>query len=308
MLIALIIIALLLLVLIGATVYFFVFALVRRKDAVDFTSSDAWAPFSDKIKEGRAWIENAEHEKVEIKSYDGLTLRGRFIFNGDSKKTIILFHGYHSRGVNDFGCVADFYFGLGYNMLLIDQRAHGESEGRFITFGVKERYDCRSWIEYVNSRIGDDGDVFIDGISMGGVTVLMACGLELPSNVRGVIADCPFTSPYDIFCHILARNYHLPPFPLIYTTDLMSRLVAGFAFKEASTVEAMENNKLPIIFVHGEADDFVPTYMSKKTYEACTSEKYIMTVPGADHGMSYLMDMENAQAKLKEFLSKYSTV
>lgn len=302
------ILILLFLAVLGATVYFFCFALVRRKKSVDFTSSDNWAPFAEKIKEGREWIENAAGEKVEIKSYDGLILRGKFIFNADSKKTIILFHGYHSRGVNDFGCVADFYYGLGYNMLIVDQRAHGESEGKYITFGVKERYDCRSWIEYVNSRIGDDGDVFIDGISMGGATVLMACGLELPKNVRGVISDCPFTSPYDIFCHILSRDYHLPPFPLIYTTDLMARLVAGFSFREASTVDAMKNNKLPIIFVHGEADDFVPTYMSHKTYEACRSEKYIMTVPGADHGMSYLMDMENCQAKLKAFLEKYSTI
>ncbi len=302
-----IILILLILAVLGASIYFFFFALVRRKKIMDITNSRSWQKYADLIREGRAWIENKEHDKVEIESFDGLKLRGRFLPNGDSKKTILLMHGYRSCGKNDFGCVAEYYYSLGFNLLIVDQRAHGESEGRYITFGVRERYDCTGWVKYLNSRIGEDSDIFLDGISMGAATVLMASGLDLPENVRGIIADCGFTSPYDIFCHVLKRDYHLPPFPLIYTTDLLSRIFAGFSFKEYSTVEAMKKNKLPVIFVHGEDDTFVPARMSIQTHDACTAEKEISIVSGARHGMSYLVDTENCQKKIKAFFERYST-
>ena len=304
---ALIVFAFLLLILIGATVYFFVFAIVRRKEPIDFTSSEKWAVFQEQIKKGREWFENNAYEKVEIKSYDGLRLCGRLYRNVDSKKTLLLMHGYHSVGTNDFGCVGDFYFGLGFNLLVVDQRAHGESEGKYITFGVRERYDCIEWIKYLNGVFGEDSDIFLDGISMGAATVLMASGLDLPKNVRGIIADCGFTSPHDIFCHVLKKSYHLPPFPLIYTTDLLSRAVAGFGFREYSTIEAMKKNNVPVIFVHGADDDFVPTRMSRECYDACTAKKQITIVEGADHGMSYLCDRENCERQLKEFLYTHST-
>lgn len=306
MMIFLIILAVLIFILTCVSAYFFSVAIVRKKTS-DYTASPAWAPFAERIKEGRKWFDATPYERVEIQSYDGLALRGRFYANGDSKKTLLLMHGYHSRGVNDFGCVGEFYFGLGFNLLVPDQRAHGESEGKYITYGVCERYDCLYWINYLNSRIGTDSDVFLDGISMGAATVLMAAGLDLPSNVRGIIADCGFTSPYEIFKHVLRRDYHLPPFPIIHITGLFSRPVAGFGFKQYSTLEAMKTNKIPIIFVHGEDDDFVPPWMSKAAYDACTADKYITIVPGAKHGMSYLVDTEGSEKKLIDFFEKYST-
>ena len=186
----------------------------------------------------------------------------------------------------------------------IDQRAHGLSEGKYITFGVKERFDCVRWAEYVHKRIG--GDIFLDGLSMGSTTVLMASGEKLPDSVRGIIADCGFTSPEEIMTKIMTVDLKIPKDPLFAPVAWMIKKRAGFAVNEYSTLDAMKKNRLPILFLHGKADKFVPYEMTVRAYEACRSEKELLLVENAGHGISYLVEPERCKAALEKFLRKYS--
>lgn len=201
----------------------------------------------------------------------------------------------------------EFLHRLGYDVLLPYQRSHGESQGKYITYGVKERFDCQSWARYAARRFGEDKPLFLMGISMGAATVLMASGLELPGNIRGIVADCGFTTPWDIMAHVARRDYRLPPFPLLYLLDGLAWLRAGFRLKGADTRKALERNRIPVLFLHGEADSFVPLSMTEENFAACRAEKRLYTVPGAGHAQSFGVDPEGCKRALREFLERCGT-
>ena len=282
----------------------FTIACWRRTGKIMGSGAPNLAPFLEQMDAGRQWFLGKEPEKVEIISHDGLRLRGLYLINPEAKGTIILMHGYRMDGYTDFTCVYRKYYEAGFSLLNAFQRAHAESEGEYITFGIKERFDCRDWAEYVSDRFGPEHSIVLDGLSMGATTVLMASGLPLPENVKGIIADCGFTSPWDELEHLLKTKYHLPIHPLLDAADLCAKLLGGFSLKEYSTLEAMKTNTLPILFLHGEEDIFVPTAFSVRAFEVCTAPKRLHTVPGAAHGVSYLVDKEGCDAALDDFLSK----
>lgn len=261
-----------------------------------------WEKYNGFFKEGEEWFCNMDPECITITSFDGLRLQGYYLPCEDAKRTIVLVHGYHGSGIRDFGCVSKFYHNMECNVLIIDQRAHGKSEGRYIGFGVKERFDCLEWITYLNQRWERKVPIFLDGVSMGAATVLMTSGLELPSNVAGIIADCGFTSPWDICNHVLRKEYHLPSFPVLYIANFICKICAGYGFKDASTREAVKHSKVPILFVHGDKDEFVPTEMSRTNYVECDSEKELEIIKGAGHALSYFTETSRYEKKIKEFL------
>ena len=290
--------------------YFYRLAVVRRtstKKKKKSTASsnkpgelDQYRPLMEQCE---AWLKAQDMETVHILSHDGLKLAARFL-NIGAKKTLILFHGYRSRAFRDFSCVGEYYKGLGFNLLFVDQRAHGESEGEYITFGVKERLDCVRWAEYIDRRVG--GEIILDGLSMGSTTVLMAAGEQLPASVKGVIADCGFTSPKEIMLKVMESDLKIRCRPLFYLVALMVKLRAGFDVDEYSTIEAMKKNRLPILFLHGTEDKFVPCGMTKSAYEACASEKTLILIEGAGHGTSYLKEPETCREALQAFLKKHT--
>lgn len=290
-------------------IYCFGLAVVRGKelDLADehAVKGTAWEPYTTEIQQGVAWIEAQHPERVSITSRDGLRLAGHYLDCNGAKRVILLMHGYRSKGKNDFSCVAKFYFDQGYSLLFVDQRAHGESEGKYIGFGVLERYDCLKWIEYILRRFGPDTVIFLGGISMGATTVLMASGLELPENVKGIIADCGFTFPWDIIACVMKRDYHLPKIPILPVMSLISKLIAGYGFRDASTEAALQKNKVPVLFVHGTADGFVPCEMTKRNYEYCIAEKKLLLIDGADHGTSYIVNPDLCKKELVSFLKQY---
>ena len=258
------------------------------------------APYFKIIRDSLAWFPAQNAEDVYVESFDGLRLHGSYLPAPNSRGTMLLVHGFHGSGNTDFSCVLQFYHDLGLDLLVIDQRSHLGSEGTFLTMGVRERQDVRSWCLWLLQRFGEGHPVVLDGISMGGATVLMAAGLDLPRNVRGIIADCPFTTPREIFVSVMGKM-GLPTF-LLWGADLYARLFAGFSIDGASTVEALKTCTLPLLIAHGEADDFVPCWMGVKSFEAAaTPDKQLITVPGAGHGMSYLMAQEQMQAALVAF-------
>ena len=258
--------------------------------------------FAEKMQAGIDWTNAKEKETVTIKSHDGLSLSGIYIDNDKSDVLFILFHGYRSGAVHDFSGAVKFYYDKGYSILLVDQRSHGKSEGKYITYGARERYDCLGWCNYALDRFPEK-KVFIDGISMGASTVLMASGLGLPSNVVGIIADSGYTSPYEIIGKV-ASEMGYPEKIVMPVLAVAMKLIAGFDPRECSTVKAMETNTLPVLLVHGRADSFVPYQMSEQTYDACRSEKKLLIVDNADHGVSFFVDNERVVAILNEFIKE----
>ena len=262
------------------------------------------ARFAPIIAEGLAAFRAAEKEDVYITSRDGLKLHGYWLPRENAKGTLIMVHGWRSRVAYDFSAIWRKYHGMGYNLLGIEQRAIGGSEGKYICFGVKEQYDLIDWVKFVNARFGEDAPVIFSGISMGCSTVMFAIGNEeLPGNVIGAIADCGFTSAHDEFCHLLRTSYHLPKFPFLYIANVLAKLFAGFTFNECNSKETLKNAKIPVLFIHGEADGFVPIEFTKNSYEACASRRELFTVKEADHGMSYLVAQEEGDKRLTEFLN-----
>ena len=243
------------------------------------------------------------YEKIFIKSHDGKKLAARYYHTADGAPVHIEFHGYRSGAAKDF-CGGDkFARDSGHNTLLVDQRAHGESEGRSISFGIKERLDCLDWINYVIDRFGQDVRIILAGISMGAATVLMASELDLPSNVKGIIADCPYSSPEKIIKQECAKM-KLPPRLAYPFVRLGAIIFGGFDPSSATAEMAVSRSKTPILLIHGEEDDFVPCSMSRDIYEACASDKTLVTVPLASHGLSYIVDRPRYEKEVGSFFEK----
>ncbi len=296
------------LLIICVSYFLFYFGIVRIRSKKGFMPTPQLEPYSEQIKAGIDWFTSQPLERVEISGYDNTKLVGMYLPHENAKGTIILFHGYRSPDYRDYSCVYEHYYNMGYSLLSVFQRAHGESGGSYICFGVKERYDCRDWARYVRDRFGKEHDIFMSGVSMGCTTVLMATGLELPDNVRAITADCGFTSPHEEFKEILKNRIHLPEHPFMDVADFFCKLMAGFGFREYSTLDAMESNSIPILFIHGEKDSFVPTRFSYENYAACKAEKKLISVPDAAHGMSFLMAPELIISEVRDFFAKYSTI
>ncbi|WP_342756661.1 alpha/beta hydrolase [Kineothrix sedimenti] len=270
-------------------------------------SGKGFACFRQEIEAGKAWFLSQNKERITVTSYDGLKLAAYYLpAEGDSDRVMILMHGYRNDGFGDFSGLAEFYHSMGYHLLVPHQRSHGKSEGTYICYGVKERYDLKQWAEYAVSRFEGKCSVFLSGISMGGATVLMAADLELPTQVKGIIADCAFTSPWDTFSHVMKMDYHLPRFPFLYAADYVCRNRAGFRFKECSTISCMKRNKIPVLFIHGGSDTFVPTEMTYKNYEACAAPKEILIVDQAAHGTSNLVEPEVYRSTVINFMEKWT--
>ncbi len=278
-----------------------------RVDIDEMADADKWKVYIEDIHRVKEKLLVRPSEHVTIQSRDGLTLHGDlFLSEEPSKRTAILFHGYTSCGMNDCSNIAEYFMEHGFNTLIVDQRSHGQSEGEYIGFGILDRFDCIKWINYVTERLGGDSEIVLYGVSMGGSTVLMACGTEgFPSNVRAVIADCAFTSPYDVFKHILRRDYHLPPHPIMDINERMCRKKAGYGFKDYSTLDAVENAPCPILFIHGNEDMFVPTEMSIRNYNVCGGEKRLLLVDNAGHAASLYENRALYEKTVTEFLKEY---
>lgn len=258
----------------------------------------------DHILFARNWLAEHPHEEICIRSYDGLELVGTFVPAENARATLLMFHGWRSTPLVDFSRALPLYHALGISLLIADQRSHGRSQGRYITYGVRERKDVHSWIAWHNGRFGADAPLLITGLSMGATTVLMACGQPMPDNVRGVIADCGFTSPNDIIRKVARDMLPLAPYavPLL---GLQARCFAGFGLKECSTLDALKDFKKPVFLVHGTGDTFVPYEMTQAAHDACSSaDKTLLLVEGAGHGMSFIEDQETYVRLLTDFIER----
>lgn len=301
--------ALALLVLLTAFVcYLMAFYSPKRKpigeDEYPIPEGEIYEPHREQMVEWIKKMRAHSSEDIEIKSFDGLTLRGKYFHGKDNSIIEIMLHGYRGSSERDMCGGIQRAFEVGHNVLLVDQRASGRSDGHTITFGIKERYDVLSWVDYAIEKFGPDCKIMLTGISMGGATVMMASELPLPKNVIGILEDCGYTSPKDIMKKVI-RQMKLPA-DLLYPFVKLGGFIFGhFDIDGASAIEAVKKSPVPIIFVHGEDDDFVPCEMSVKCYEACTAPKMLHTVPGAGHGLAYVIENEDYIKVLAQFEKEY---
>lgn len=288
----------------GEAAYFYRRTMKRSKAKVERTMKMAgtdWNQHMAFIEKRKEAMLAQPHEDVFIKSEDGLKLHATYFPGKQEGKIVICFHGYTSEGMKDYIGLSGYYLERGYSMLLVDERAHGQSEGTYIGFGCKDRWDALKWIEWVIQTCGEQVQILLHGTSMGGATVLMTSGLSLPGQVKGIISDCAFTSPKYVFTHVLHSMYHLPAFPLIPITDWINKKRAGYGMDECNAAREVRKAKVPILMIHGKADTFVPVSMCQEIYDNCASPKKLLVVPGAAHAESYYKDTENYEKALDEF-------
>lgn len=284
--------------------YDMTFAPHRKHTSVSrrIPNDNQYGPIRNKMLSNIDKLEAFEFEPVTTKSYDGLTLFGRY-YNREKENVIeIDFHGYRGHAMRDYcgGCFISKDCGI--SSVIVDQRSHGNSEGNAITFGIKERYDVFSWVEFVLSRFGRDTKIILSGVSMGAATVLMASELNLPKNVVCILADCPYSSPCEIIKKV-ARDRGFPEKIVYPFIKLSAKLFAGINLEEASPIEAVKNTNIPILIIHGDDDRYVPYEMGKAVFEACASDtKKMLTVKGAGHAISYFLDMENYTKTVCDFV------
>ena len=293
----------------GGVAYFYNFAIVRTPDEKENKDDLNYGVYGDVVRAGIQWFREQNPEKISLMSEDGLRLSAYYLpAKKESNKAMVLMHGYRAKELADFSALYQFYHEQGYHLLVPRQRSHSGCDGQYITMGVKERFDCKLWAEYMNSRLGKDCNLYLSGISMGCATVLMAADPEvgLPDNVRGIIADCGYTSPKDIFAHVLKSNYGLPDYPLLNMTEMIARKKAGFGYEDVRIPEVMKKCHIPVLFIHGEKDTFVPTHMSIDNYLNCSAPKELLIVPNAVHATSSMENPELYRSRAAAFMGKYA--
>ena len=272
----------------------------RDPEHIEIPDGEIYEPFREKMTDWVRWTRSLPCEKMEIRSHDGLRLRGKYYECAPGAPIELMFHGYRGDAERDLSGGVARCFALGRSALIVDQRSCGESEGKTITFGVYEHLDCLRWTEFAVRRFGPDCKIILTGISMGASTVLMAAGKPLPRNVIGVLADCGFTSAKEIMYEVI-RRMGLPPKVSYPFVKLGARLFGGFDLDGYSAVKAVEQIQVPVIFYHGQTDDFVPCAMSEKLYAACKAKKRLVTVPNAGHGLAFPVDQQGYLQSLGEF-------
>ena len=294
----------------GLTAYFFWYA-IRRKRRRPLSLQNPRL-----TQEQRRYLEENERAKEYVRalpgtedwslqSWDGLALHALYIpAPWPSRRAMVLVHGYGSTGLDEYARFVRFYHELGFHLLLPDNRAHGQSEGKYIGFGWLDRPDLLDWIGRLIARLGVDCRIGLHGISMGAAAVMMVGGEPgLPGNVRAIVEDCGYTSVQQEFIFQLRQLMHIPTWPILSLTDAYCRRKAGFGFREASALDRVRRVSVPMLFIHGDADRFVPTEMVYPLFEACASpQKELFLVPGAVHAGAYAKDQAGYEARVRALL------
>ncbi len=250
-----------------------------------------------------AALEKKKTKTVTITAQDGTSLVGHWHPCDHPKRVILAMHGWRSSWDHDFGMVADFFSDHDCSVLYAEQRGQNGSGGAYIGFGVLERFDCLDWLAWIANTAGEDLPVYLVGISMGATTVMLASGLSLPAAVKGIVADCGFTSIEAISRHVLKNNLGYSISRRSIDRRCRSRLHMGA--KEISTTQALSKAEVPLLLVHGAEDRFVPVSMAYENFSACAAPKTLLIVPKADHGMSYYLDPGSYEKAVLDFWKKY---
>ena len=278
--------------------------LLNKLHKVVYKSS---APYKDKINETTSWLNNKINKKqvenIYIKSYDNLKLHGIFIKNKKQKGIFMVVHGYRSNALLNLFVSYNKYYEKGYSILLMNQRCSLDSEGKYITFGIKERKDVLSFVEFLNDKYPNT-DIVIAGISMGASSVLMSIPyLENNMNIKLLIVDSAYISIKDEFKYYIRKTFHLSGKVLIMFINVWCKLFAHFDINETNTLDSMEKSTIPILFIHNQKDNIIPNENSIINYEHYNGKKDLLIINGSGHGLGYLVDSDNYLKKVYEMLN-----
>lgn len=289
----------------------FVRVLILRQD--NFPTPEAGASSSSLLEPtGKAlWAHNIPYfrpfrelpfDEISIVSDDGLTLRADMLRGSGTGKTVIFFHGYKSEAACDFAAMYDFYKSLGCDLIYVHMRAHGKSDGTYIGFGALDRYDVVQWTNKA-AELFPDNDIYLHGMSMGAASILQSADLDLNKNVRGIIADCGYSDLNTVFRNLVGKLYHLPTM-FVDVFEYVNLLKAGYGFKEASSVRSVSVTEIPLLYICGDCDRYVPKDMALSIFNACKSEKKLLLVPGAGHAASYMCAKDEYEALVRDFIGR----
>ena len=273
------------------------------EDAYAIPKGEQYQKIADRMRTLVGRMEQLPYELIFIRSWDGTRLVGRYYHVQDGAPFQIQFHGYRGMALRDFCGGNKLAREMGHNTIVVDERAHGRSTSRTITFGIKERKDCLSWVNYVCEHYGKSTPIFLSGVSMGAAAVLMASGLELPKNVAGIIADSPYTSPEAIIQKV-CRDRGLPPSALLPVIRMGARWFGHFELDETTVMDAVRRTRIPILLIHGEDDRFVPCRMSQEIWSACGGVRTLKTFPVAGHVLSYMVDTKRYERLVRQFVEE----
>ncbi len=267
---------------------------------IQLPEGEIYEPFREVMTAWATELREMPYVSMTVTSFDGLRLCGKYYEYAPGAPIELMFHGYRGSAERDLCGGVQRCFALNRSALIVDQRCSGKSEGKAITFGINEHRDCLTWVDFMVSHFGEDVKIILTGISMGASTVLLASGKPLPPQVIGVLADCGYSSAKDII-KIVIREMGLPADLAYPFVKWGARLFGHFNLEETSPVEAVAHSTTPTIFFHGEADAFVPCEMSKINFNACAAKKRLVTVPGAGHGLSYVLTPDDYLNALEDF-------
>lgn len=272
----------------------------------NYSKDIIYAEYNDKnLNDAQKWLEEkSNYSDKYIESYDKLQLHS-YVVSQNSNKWAIVVHGYGGSGklMSD---KSKYFYDMGYNVLIPDLRGHGKSEGDYIGMGWKDRLDIISWINFIIKE-NPNAEIVLHGTSMGAATVLMTSGENLPSNVKAIVADCAYTSAWDEFSYQLETYLKVPSYYILNVTNMVTKLKAGYSLKEASALECVKKATVPILFIHGDKDKFVPYSMMDKLYDATNSPKEKLTIEGGEHANSDLVSPFLYWLTVEDFLNQYVT-
>ena len=290
--------------------YFIFLYIIKRKPYSDFGIPHNWTEkrlaINAKRKPAMDTFKDIVKETIEIKSFDNLTLRAKYWRVENSRKLIICVHGYSSHPAREFANIAPFLHNLGYNLLLVNDRAHNDSDGKYVGFSVLDQKDVGLWIDKAIELVGEGSSIFLYGISMGAATVALVGGKKLPSEIKGAICDSAFTSPWLVIKKMLKSEAHLPCFPFLYMVNLHNKMFARYSFRDTCTTDAIKSAEIPFLFFQGSDDGTVSVDMAEEIFAACPTHKELHIVEGAEHVGAYYHDTELYENSVKAFLEKWA--
>ena len=269
---------------------------------VAIRGSECPREFLEAMRDGAEALEKQPHQIVELKARDGTLLVGHWFAGENPERIIVAMHGWRSGWNWDFGMAAPFLLEKGCAILFAEQRGQGGSGGKHMGLGALERHDCLQWVNWVSKNRNPDGlPIYLAGVSMGATTVMLCADMALPDTVKGIIADCGFTSANAICKHVVEHNLHLSYGIRSHMADKLCKQKNRAGLRACSATDSLARSKVPVLFIHGSDDHFVPISMTYENYKACQSPKSLFIVPGADHGMSYYADREGYEKNLLRF-------
>ena len=304
------VISILLIVSVGAAIYLFDYAIVRKPPLSNDSASNELNNISGVMAQsridGQAWMDENAAQRLTLTAEDGVELVGYYVAATEpSDKLTVLVHGHRSNATM-MGNFARIYHDDGFHVFMADARGHGESDGRFVGMGWLDRRDYIGWLNLLIEKIGEDSRIVLHGVSMGGATVMMMSGEDdLPTQVKSIISDCGYSSVYEQFHYQITELFNLPTFPILNIADIQTRILAGYGFREASALEQVKKTSVPIFFIHGDIDAYNPTYMAYSLYEAAAGEKELWIVQNANHGMAYYIDPSEYANRIRAFYGRY---